>query len=77
MTLASTEESELKGRTQIVVQLYSFDAGIIVHEMNHALWHYANNCGLEMNFDSQEWQTIQLEYLFNRCKSKKNFTKIK
>lgn len=76
MTVSSTNDSELKGRTQIVVQLYSFDVGVVLHEINHAVWHFSKASGVEINHDSQEWQTLMLEYLFEKARHRKNYLKI-
>ncbi len=73
----STDESILAGRTQVVMQLASFDKCVLVHELTHVLWHYAAACGLEMNYESQEWQAVLFEFLFKQCTDKKSFTKFK
>jgi hypothetical protein len=68
-TISSTYKSECNGRKRIVMVLYDMNRGILVHELVHVLWHFSKNSGVNMCYDSQEWQAILFEYLYNECKS--------
>lgn len=76
IVISSTESSELKGRSQIILQVENFDMSVIVHELVHVMWAYAKQCGLEMNYKSQEWQAITFEYLYNECQPNSGFKSI-
>lgn len=72
-TLVATEESELKGIKTIVVNIDSWDLGVIVHEMNHVIYHLSKICKLETDYNSQEWISYMLEYLFEQCQNDGSF----
>jgi hypothetical protein len=72
-TVVATSESELKGIKTIVANMDSWDAGTIVHELNHVIFHLSNICHLEIGYNSQEWVSYMIEYLFNRCKNDGSF----
>lgn len=72
----SDKDSELKGYKRIVVILESLNnKSIIAHELIHALWFSAKAIGYEMNYDSQEWQAVLFEYLFNEVTNRKDYIK--
>ena len=65
-TIASSKESELKGKTQFCICLKSLqNKGIVVHEIVHVIWHIGESIGYKIVYDSQEWQAILFEYIFN------------
>ena len=72
-SITSTDESELKGDKTIVMCVESWDMPIIVHELNHVIYHLAKYCHLETNYDSQEWISYMLEYLFEQCQNDGSF----
>lgn len=72
-TLRATPKSELKGEKRIVMNVNSFDLGTIVHEVNHIVYHLAKLCQLETSYNSQEWVSYMLEYVFNQCIDKESF----
>jgi predicted SprT family Zn-dependent metalloprotease len=53
-----------------------FDNKVIAHELIHVMWHFAEECNLEMNYNSQEWQAILFEYLFTQCQFDNSFTQL-
>lgn len=73
--ISSTKESELKGYTRIVLFHDGSDI-TIVHELTHALWRYAKLSGCEMNYKSQEWQAILMEYLFKEVQQEEGYNQI-
>lgn len=73
--IGSTNESELNGHNRIVMT-YSGEDNVLVHELLHVLWRYAKLSGCEMNYDTQEWQAILFEYLYDQVKNSKGFMKI-
>jgi hypothetical protein len=74
--LYSTLKSELKGKGRIIIILASFDLSIIIHESEHALWYFSKNAGVEMNQDSQEWQSIMIEYITEEIRKRKDYIKL-
>jgi len=72
----SSKDSELKGTTRIVLVMEDFDNKVIAHELIHVMWHFAEECNLEMNYNSQEWQAILFEYLFTQCQFDNSFTQL-
>jgi hypothetical protein len=72
-SLTSTIDSELKGIRTIVVNVDSWDMGIIVHELGHVLFHLSKYSGLEIGQESQEWFCYMLEYLFEQCQNDGSF----
>ena len=73
-TLVATENSELKGIKTIVVNVDSWDMGVIVHELNHVIYHLSKICNLETDYNSQEWISCMIEYLFERCQNDGSFS---
>lgn len=71
--LYSTKESELKGERRIVMNVTSFDMAVIIHELIHVVYRLAKICGMETNYDSQEWISYMVEYLFERCQEDSEF----
>lgn len=76
-SLSSTDESELKGSKAIVMKLRDFNLGVLVHELNHVLWHFSKNSGVQLNYDSQEWGSMLLEYLFNETQDPATYQELK
>jgi hypothetical protein len=64
-TINSTLQSELKGETRFVMLLQTKKNQVIVHEILHLLWHMHKRIGLEMTFDSQEWQAWMFDYVYS------------
>ena len=62
----STKDSTIGVDTRIVLVLdeNNYSDVLLVHELIHVLWHYARIVGLNMSYESQEWQAITFEYLF-------------
>lgn len=71
--ITSTTNSELKGEKIIVMNVEDFNELVIVHEINHVMFHLSAYCHLEICYDSQEWVSYMLEYLFKHCQYKKTF----
>lgn len=66
ITITSSKESELKGKTQFCICLKSLkDKGILVHEIVHLIWHIGESIGYKIVYDSQEWQAVLFEYIYN------------
>jgi hypothetical protein len=61
--METADTSILKGESRIVI-VYDGRDFVLIHEMIHALWYYSKHSGVEMNYDSQEWQAILFEYLY-------------
>ena len=74
-TVVATQDSELQGIKTIVVNMDNWDNNVIVHEMNHVIYHLADICGLETGTQNQEWISYMLEYLFARCQNDGSFQK--
>ena len=72
-SLTATKDSELKRYSIIVMNIESFNYPVIVHEINHVIFHLAKYCNVEINYESQEWVSCMLEYLFKHCTDKKSF----
>lgn len=70
MDLISTDNSELKGSHRIIVNMSRIVPGIVLHEMNHVIYYLSKITGVELNYQSQEWHSYMLEYLFNECMKK-------
>lgn len=66
-TIESGKDTELKGETRIVMNIAEINHLVIVHEANHVLFHLSKQCGLEICWNSQEWTSYMLEYLFECC----------
>lgn len=66
LTLTSSSESETKGRRITIIYLKAKKSSVVVHELVHAMWHITNNIGYEMNYDTNEWQAVLFEYLFEQ-----------
>lgn len=72
-SIESAENSQLNGQRIIVMNINSFDLPVIVHELNHVIYHLAKYCNIEINYDSQEWTSYLLEYLFEHCQYDETF----
>jgi len=72
-TIHGTESSELGSRTRFVMILRGLsEKKIIVHELIHVLYRLEEHIGMEINANSQEWQALMMEYLFDEtCKVEK------
>lgn len=64
-TIESAIDSPMKGHKLFVMKLQSFDRATITHELIHLLWHVGKNTGANINYKSQEWQALFVEYVFN------------
>lgn len=73
----STDKSEMKGECRIMMQLRSFNPAVIVHESYHVLWRMQHLIKTEVNFDSQEWGAIMMEYLYENITDKKSYQEVK
>lgn len=77
-SVSSGRKSELKGEFRVVVLVRSLkDKPVLVHELIHALWFAADRIGLDMNYDSQEWQALLFEHMYKEATDKNNWTIIK
>lgn len=65
--------SHLKGRTIFVICLGSFRERVIVHEILHLLYQCSKEIGWEMGTESQEWQCLMLDYIYNQIVDKKGY----
>ena len=72
-TIASGNGSVLKGEIRIVLILETFDPAILVHELVHVLYRLSDRTGIELNQDSQEWQAIAMERLYNEALERKTY----
>lgn len=72
-TIVTTTDSEMKGIKTIVVNVDSWNMGVIVHELNHVIYHLSEICNLETDYNSQEWVSYMLGYLFERCQNDGSF----
>lgn len=59
----AAKNSLLSGESRIVTIL-NCDTEIIVHEAFHVLMFLSKECGVEVNYESQEWGACMLEYIF-------------
>lgn len=75
-TANTTTKSLSKGHTKIIMNLKQIDGRIVTHECMHVLWHLHNITGLEMNYDSQEWQAYMIDYLYHNIMDTSNYKKI-
>lgn len=76
MSIQSTDLSESQGKLEIVMILCQQRLDVIVHELIHVIWHYSNNCGVEMTYQSQEWQAVLFEYLFEEVREFNTYKKL-
>ena len=75
-TIISGAKTSRKGETRIVLILDSkANKGVVVHELMHVMWHMSKRSGTEMNYESQEWQALMIEHLFNKVTSRKGYKK--
>ncbi len=73
----SGKDSLLKHEKRFAILLETLsNKGVIVHELIHALWHLTKRIGLEMNYDTQEWQAVLYEYLYVETVDKKGYAKM-
>jgi len=61
------------GNTKRIVMVINPHIPTLVHEIIHVLWYLSKYSGLDMDFNSQEWQACMAEYIFTESK---NFKKI-
>ena len=54
-TIGTTVKSEAKGETTIVMVVSPYLKSL-VHELIHVLWYLSKSSGLDMDYNSQEWQ---------------------
>lgn len=55
--------SHLKGNRVFVIIFDELLPHIVSHELMHLLWQFSDIVGVEMNDNSQEWQSLFIEYL--------------
>ena len=73
-SIDSAINSELKGRRGVVVTIKNTtDKLTIVHEIVHAIWHIADYIGYKITYDTQEWQAILFEYIFDEITKKEGY----
>jgi len=67
----STIDSVIGGDTRIVLCIEgdSYSDKILVHELLHVLWRYGKLSGCSVTDETQEWQSVLLEYLFEKVKA--------
>ena len=71
------KKSELKGKRRIVIIIKSLkDKRAVVHELIHAMWMFAKAIGYDMNYDTQEWQAVLFEYLYDEILNKEGYKTI-
>lgn len=76
VSLISTPDAELQSTQRIVVTIDNFDTNVIVHESNHVVYHLSKHCNLETDYNSQEWHSYMLEYIFEQCIDEKSYISI-
>lgn len=76
-SIDSTDDSEMKGKKLIVMKLRKLDLGVLVHELNHVMWHYSRYSGAKLCYDSQEWGSLLIEYLFNQTYKEDSYQELK
>jgi len=75
-SIESGKKTKLNGEKRIVLCLGSLkDKSILVHELIHVLWHYGKITGSKIIDESQEWQAIFVEWLYNEI-LKDNYKKL-
>ena len=62
------------GDTKRIVMVINPCIKVLVHETIHVLWYLSRESGLDMDFNSQEWQACMGEYIFTEIK---DFKKLK
>ena len=72
-TVNSTNKSVFKGDKRIILKLYKMDIGTLIHELNHVYYHLCNTIMAKISYDSQEWHSYMLEYLYEELKSISKF----
>jgi len=65
-----------KPTARVLMILESLEPGLVVHELTHVLWQYSKRAGVEVNFESQEWQALMMESLFNQVIDEKGYKKV-
>jgi hypothetical protein len=75
-TIEAGMDSLLKGEKRIVMNINRLSHGTIVHECNHIYYHLCKCIHTDANYDSQEWHSYMLEYLFESIINKKNYKKV-
>lgn len=71
--LTATKDSDWNGFKVIVMNVETFDLATIVHEINHVIFHLSAYTKIEICYESQEWVSCMMEYLFRHCADKKSF----
>lgn len=71
----SDKDSEMKGLVCFMLFLEDNKPSLVGHELIHTLWQFADLTGAEMNYHSQEWQAMFIEYVTNEIMNDKNYTK--
>lgn len=74
-TIDSQKKSKYKGERRICLILEGFKPAIVVHELIHVLWHLSKYSGLDINYNSQEWQALFMEQLYVQIMDKSNYKK--
>jgi len=65
-SIHSEKKGELNCEKRVVLSLKSLkDKKTIVHELIHAIWHISEYVGYEMSYNTQEWQAVLFEYLYD------------
>ncbi len=76
-TIDSGNKSKHNGESLIFMHLSSNkDYETIVHEIVHVMHRMQNLFGVDLGWDSQEWQALMQEYIFKKIISKKKWKKI-
>lgn len=63
-------KSEIGKRFRILLYLpvNNYKESILVHELIHILHHLCQNSGISVNYESQEWEALMTEHLFEKIK---------
>jgi hypothetical protein len=55
----------MSGGTTRILMVINPDLQILVHELVHVLWYLSEHAKVKLTYESQEWQALMTDYLFN------------
>lgn len=65
--------SKLGEEVRIVMVLEGFSPSVLAHESVHVCWHLSNLSGVELNYESQEWNACMMEMIMRECLNKTEY----
>lgn len=75
-TIDSSSDSVSRGHTVIVMNLSRLDMSVLVHEINHVIYHLGSVCGVEITKSSQEWTSCMMQYIYDSSCNIKEYEKV-